>query len=236
MARWSRRVTDPFRETFYQVSWFGPVVSGLVVGMLVNILTTALTVWGGLGLGWGALFALMAATVAYVYVHYFRERRRRRTTPAYIADLPDPEKCRGLIFLFSREDTLREAIKYHRPVLEHCWLLVTPEMQEKAGQAVTHFPEVMFTLHPIPDALDTPLCYRTVRDVYLDEAARYELPPERVIADITGGTKPMTMGMIVACLEGGRRIEHIPTEYDALGKPIGPLPPKEIRIKAEEVV
>lgn len=231
---WSDKVTGPFRQTFYEVSWFGPVVSGILVGMLVNILTTALTIWGGLWLGWGALLAMVLAAIAYVYVHFARERRRRRTTPAFIADLPDPEQCEGLIFLFSREDTLREAIQYHRPILKHCWLLVTPEMQDQAGQAVTHFPNIMFTLHPIPDTLDTPLCYRTVRDIYTDEAGRYEIAAERIISDITGGTKPMTMGMIVACLEGGHRIEHVPTEYDALHKPIGPLPPKEIRVRADE--
>jgi hypothetical protein len=70
-----------------------------------------------------------------------------------------------------------------------------------------------------------------VRDVYQREASRLGISPKQVIADITGGTKPMTMGMIVACLEGDYPIEHVPTAFNAAGQPTGPLPPIQIRVQ-----
>lgn len=169
--------------------------------------------------------------MAFVYIYSVSEARRRRRGLGSIADRPNPNKHRGLIFLFSREDTLREAIRYHQPALEHCWLLVTPEMQDPASQAISHFPDLRFTLHPLSDRYDSQACYRIVHDIYRHEAPRLGIPPEHVISDITGGTKPMTVGMLLACLEGDYPIEHVPTAFDASGRPTGPLPPIQITVQ-----
>ena len=228
---WSKYVREPFMRALTEVPWFGPVVSAVLMAMLINILTEALITWGGLWLGWGAFAVLALATVAFVYAYTVNEARRRGRGLGPIAHLPNPQKQRGLIFLFSREGTLREAIQYHQPVLEHCWLLVTPEMQDRAKQAMDHFPDLRFTLHALGDRYDSQACYQTVRDIYQREASRLDVPPEQVIADITGGTKPMTMGMIVACLDGDYPIEHVPTAFDADGHPTGPLPPIQIAVQ-----
>ncbi|HID61243.1 MAG TPA: hypothetical protein EYP49_00635 [Anaerolineae bacterium] len=232
MRLWSKYIREPFLRALTEVPWFGPVVSAVLVALLVNILTEALTTWGGLWLGWAVVGVLAAATVAFVYAYHLSETRRRRRGLGPLIDLPNPEKHQGLIFLFSREDTLREAIKYHRPALEHCWLLVTPEMRDQAARALDHFPDLPFTLHPLGDRYDSQTCYETVRDIYRREAPRLGIPPERVIADITGGTKPMTLGMIVACLEGDYPIEHVPTAFDTTGRPTGPLPPIQIKMRS----
>ncbi len=231
MKPWSKYVQEPFLRALTEVPWFGPVVSAVLVALLVNILTEALTTWGGLWLGWAAVGLLALATVGFVYGYHVSETRRRRRGLGPITDLSNPGKHRGLIFLFSREETLREAIHHHQPVLEHCWLLVTPEMQERAKQSVGHFSQVRFTLHALSDRYDSQACYLTVRDIYRLEAPRLGIPPGQVIADITGGTKPMTMGMIVACLEGNYPIEHVPTAYDVTGCPTGPLPPIQIVVR-----
>ena len=228
---WSKYVQEPFLRALTEVPWFGPVISAVLVALLVNILTEALTAWGGLWLGWGAVGLLALATVAFAHAYTVSESRRRGRGLGPIADLPNPQKHRGLIFLFSREETLREAIQYHQPELEHCWLLVTPEMRDRAASVVSHFPDLSFTLHPLGDRYDSQACYQTVRDIYRREASRQGISPKQVIADITGGTKPMTMGMIVACLEGDYPIEHVPTAFDAAGQPTGPLPPIQIRVQ-----
>jgi hypothetical protein len=228
---WSKAIREPFLRALTEVPWFGPVVSAVLIALLVNILTEALTTWGGLWLGWGAVLLLALATVAFVYAYTMAEGRRRRLGLGPIADRPNPARQRGLLFLFSREETLREAIQYHQPALEHCWLLVTPEMQEHARAAMGHFPGLRFTLHPLSDRYDSQACYQTVRDIYRLEAPRLGIPPQRIIADITGGTKPMTMGMIVACLEGNYPIEHVPAPFDATGQPTGPLPPIQITVR-----
>jgi len=228
---WGKYMQEPFLRALTEVPWFGPVVSAVLVALLVNILTEALTAWGGLWLGWGAVAILVLTTVAFVYAYTVSESRRRGRGLGPLAAFPHPERHRGLIFLFSREDTLREAIQYHQPTLEHCWLLVTPEMRDRATSVMSHFPNLSFTLHPLGDRYDSQACYQTVLDIYRRGASRQGIPPKQVIADITGGTKPMTMGMIVACLEGDYPIEHVPTAFDAAGQPTGPLPPIQIRVQ-----
>lgn len=230
-ALWTKHVREPFLRALTEVPWFGPVVSAVLVALLVNILTEALTTWGGLWLGWAAVGLLALATVAFVYAYHVSESRRRGRGLGPIVDRPNPKKHRGLIFLFSREETLREAIRHHQPVLGHCWLLVTPEMQDAVREAMSHFPNLRFTLHPLSDRYDSQACYQTVSDIYRREAPRLGIPPAQIIADITGGTKPMTMGMIVACLEGDYPIEHVPTAFDAAGRPTGPLPPIQITVQ-----
>lgn len=228
---WSKYVREPFLRALTEVPWFGPVVSAVLVALLVNLLTEALTTWGGLWLGWGAVAVLALATVAFAHTYAVSESRRRGQGLGPLAAFPHPERYRGLIFLFSREDTLREAIQYHQPTLEHCWLLVTPEMRDRAASVVSHFPNLSFTLHPLGDRYDSQACYQTVLDIYRREAPRQGISPKQVIADITGGTKPMTMGMIVACLEGDYPIEHVPTAFNAAGEPTGPLTPIQIRVQ-----
>jgi len=228
----TKHVWEPFLRVLTEVPWFGPVVSAVLVAMFVNILTEALTTWGGLWLGWAAIGLLALATVAFVYAYHVSETRRRGRGLGPIVDRPNPQKHRGLIFLFSREETLREAIRHHQPVLEHCWLLVTPEMQDAASQVMSHFPDLRFTIHSLSNRYDSQACYQTVRDIYRQEAPRLSIPPEQVIADITGGTKPMTLGMIASCLEGDSPIEHVPTAFDAAGRPTGPLPPIQIAMQS----
>jgi hypothetical protein len=224
-------VRIPFLRALSEVPWLGPVVSAVLLAMLVNLLTDALTTWGGLRLGWVVIGVLTLITVAFVYAYHVSETRRRARGLGPVIDLPNPNKHRGLIFLFSREETLREAIQYHLPTLEHCWLLVTPEMQPQAQAAVGHFPNVRFAIHPVPDRYNTQACYQDVRHIYEHDALRLGIAPQEIIADITGGTKPMTMGMIMASLKSGFAIEHIPTAYDVAGQPTGPLPPIEIRVQ-----
>ncbi|MFZ5917318.1 MAG: hypothetical protein ACOYZ7_10320 [Chloroflexota bacterium] len=228
---WSKYVREPFLRALTQVPWFGPVVSAVLVALLVNVFTEALTAWGGLWLGWGAVAALAVATFTFVYAYAASESRRRARHLGPLADFARPARRRGLIFLLSREDTLREAIAYHRPRLEHCWLLVTPEMQDQARQVMSHYPDLSFTLHPLTGRYDSQSCYQTVRDIYHHEAPRLGLEPSEVIADITGGTKPLTLGLIVACLEGQYPLQHVPTAFDAAGQPGGPLPPIQIALR-----
>lgn len=231
-----RHVKIPFQRAFIELPWFGPVVSALLVTMVVDLLTQAVTTSGGLWLGWAVVLALTAATFAFVYLYTLGESRRRVRGVGFIADLPHPPKGRGLIFMFSREATLREAIAYHAPELTHCWLLVTPQMRDRASRAVNQFPDVKFTPYPLADPYDSQGCYQTVMRIYREEARERGLDPDEVIADITGGTKPMTLGMILACLDGDYAMEHVPTAFDGTGQPTGPLPPIQIRVRrrAEE--
>ncbi|MFQ6059155.1 MAG: hypothetical protein ACE5MB_09800 [Anaerolineae bacterium] len=216
-------------RTLIEVPWFGPAVSAILVAAGVNLAYDAMKEWGGLG-GAAAILGFFALLIiAFVYAYNVSEQRRRRRS-ATIMDKPRPKKYQGLIVLVSREETLREAIEYHRPQLKYCWLVTTPEMEETARKVQGQYRDVHFILRPVREKYDTRGCYELVRDIYQREAGRLGLDPYRIIADITGGTKPMTMGMILACIEGEYPLEHVPTEYDVDLRPKGPLPPIEIAV------
>jgi hypothetical protein len=229
MKHFFKNIVNPFRRTFIEVPWFGPAVSTVLVAALINVLTTTLTSTEDTTPGWLFVLFLFVIALVFVFANAMNHRRWVRNLGP-VNDIPRPGKYEGLVFLFNREETLRAAIDHHREALKRCWLIVTPEMQAKLGSVMTHFPEVQFSVQPISNLYSTQECYETVRRIYKEEAPQAGIQFENVISDITGGTKPMTMGMIIACLEGGYPVEHIPTKFDSSGSPTIPLPPIEIRV------
>ena len=229
LDRWVRA---PFQRAQVELDWFGPVVSAVVVALLINVLTEALTTWAGVWWALAAVGALTLAVVGFVFVYAAVGTWRNRRPIASLIDRIDPPKSRGLVFLYTREETLRKAIDYHRPVLAYVWLLATPERHVEAAQVVSGLPEgVSGSLVPLKDLYDSQDCYRAVTHIYRHEVPRLGLSPKEVIADITGGTKPMTMGMVAACLEGNYPVEHVPAEYDSTKRVSRTLPPIEIVVQ-----
>lgn len=55
-----------------------------------------------------------------------------------------------------------------------------------------------------------------------------------MIADVTGGTKPMMVGMIFACMSPSRTLEYVPATYES-GGPKEPLDPIEYVFDARTV-
>lgn len=116
--------------------------------MVVEFALDALGTWDGLGLQAAALVAMAAAAI-FMYGYQAVERRRRGLGLGLISDLPKSERSRGLIFLYSVEPTLREAVGYHKP--DFCWLVVTPEKRSEAQEAIAHllgdFPQLRDCAH-----------------------------------------------------------------------------------------
>jgi hypothetical protein len=70
-------------------------------------------------------------------------------------------------------------------------------------------------LHPVYiRSLEVQAAYEALRAVYDREAAKEGLTPEQVIADITGGTKPLTAGMVLAAMTAGQSTEYVESERD----------------------
>ncbi len=228
---WNRLIWQPFQRAFDELPWFAPVFSSVLVATLINILTTALTEIGGWRFTWGIIVVLAVATVGFVYFYHERRRRYIELGIGIPIDIQSPRRHRGLVFLFSRGETLNAAIDYHLPELEQCWVVVTSDMQTKAEEAIGKHSKVRFSLVTIDSLYDTTACYNAVRNIFQQQAALVHIPTNAIIADITGGTKPMSVGMYLACLEGGHTVEHIPTRFDTNGNPLGPLPPIEIRLQ-----
>ena len=141
--------------------------------------------------------------------------------------LQQPEGKRGLILLVSKPDSAMYAIAFHHQQggLERVWLLPSDgrdaaqfgvsslpaalEIQQRCEQ---DFPgvqvEVMDRGVSPADSQDT---FDMVNRVY--RGSGYE--PSEMIADFTGGTKPMSVGMIMACLPAERELEYVPFTREA---------------------
>jgi len=170
----------------------------------------------------------------------------KRGTPAESLTLEERlAAVEGLDFerLHPRESNLQptlEAILSHTGRLEHCWLLAT-RGEEVAGslpyarllaeylssqegvRCRFHYGEE-YTISLNDDALVLSKTYDQVRRVF-QEAARLDIPPREIVADITTGVRSMTLGMVLACLDRDQDIEFVGTHYDAQGRPVGDLFP-----------
>ena len=136
--------------------------------------------------------------------------------------------------------TLLTAIKAHGSSLEHIWLLGTADPKEGKGSGsiftdlkdyiiknreslgLTKEPKIEY-LKTIPMDFDNQVteCVRKTVDEVFDHAADFGLKQSDIIADCTGGTKSMTLGVILACLEEDRDIQLIGSQYKSDGRPDG---------------
>jgi hypothetical protein len=110
-----------------------------------------------------------------------------------------------------------KAIEHHRPVLRHCWFIVS-EASESYFKVLKKacakfFPAV--TLHEPERVIDV---YHKVDDVYNATHRIFnrcgpetdgELSAKDVITDVTSGTTVMSIAVAMACLDDDRRIEYI---------------------------
>ena len=232
--RWIvKNVWHPFISAWQEIRWFGPLISAVVISLAITMFYDLLKKIGGFT-GTGLTLVVMIFVIfGVVSLHDFFKRKKKSEVAARIFDKPNPPRYKGLILMVSTLAIAREAVEYHKGVLMYCWLVTTPEMNSQADKLKEEL-EGQVTgviIRPIKDKYDTRGCYDLTMDIFLNEALRLGLDPHEVIADITGGTKPMTVAMLLAVLEGKFALEHIPTEFNkATGKPIGPLPPIQISV------
>ena len=218
--------------------WFLPVVGAVFLSLFVNFVFELLRVYSGLWAVGLFLGLLLLAGVTFIAVYDYRMRRILRARSYKLADRPNPPPCEGLVILTGAHQVLEKAIEYHLPHLKHCWMISTPEFLKVAAEVQEKYKgRLQFHLLEIADEYDTDGCFELVKSIFAVEAMKHGLAPEQVIADITGGTKPMTAAMVVACLDGGYAIEHIPAQFRWEGSrrvPVAPLDPIQIVIQREK--
>jgi len=147
---------------------------------------------------------------------------QRQNSSGFVRNgLQHPEGKRGLILLVSKPESAMYAIAFHyqQGELEQVWLLPSdgsdakqfgastlPKAQEIQQRCMQDFPglqvEVIERGVSPADSQDT---FDWVNRIY--RQSRYE--PSDLIADFTGGTKPMAVGMIMACLPAERELEYV---------------------------
>ena len=216
-----------------EVPWIAFTVSVFLLASVQAMLWDIIKEIGGLKGGFIILFCVTFILIFIALIFYRRKQKKLMAGPTRVIDKPNPAKFPGLILMVSNLFTAREAIKYHMPELRACWLVSTPGMKEDAEELKGEFSKDIdnIIIRPIKDEYDTRGCYELIREIYRGEAVRLGLDPKSVISDITGGTKPMTVAMLLATLEAEFPLEHIPAEFDPITKkPIGPLPPIQISV------
>lgn len=200
--------------------------------LLLAILSNALydLISGVLPRLWMVIVIILVAIGLIVLIPWAIQRYFRPILDAGLSIRPR----RGLVVLVSQgkpdESSALAAIRYHyrgekdersQPVLQHCWLVTTPKEPsastqrpgvqsawENAEQFAEQF-RALIDMHIIVVEPNDP------EDVYekvsgaLKDAQRRGLPSREVVADCTGGTKMMTVGMALAATTMRYSLEYM---------------------------
>ena len=201
----------------------------LVVGLLGDVIYDLLTAPAdSLSIAWRPVIAALILT-GLAYLLYRRDQRRGRAVRAVVDESRLAPPHPGLIWLFGpgRFEHLLFALEHHRQGggATHCWLVMQniEPVREALNQLSQQLLEqgVTTQLHPIYiQQLDVQAAYQAVRAVFEREAAEEGIGAGEIIADVTGGTKPLTAGMVLAALTCGGALEYVESKRDAEGRPI----------------
>jgi hypothetical protein len=198
-------------------SWTG-VIALLSLGVIGNLVTGLIGLLSGTSVVQLALWVLsILALLGGIYWIW-----RRPEPLVLVPQALQPPRRRGLIVLVGTgrpgEDPMRQsawsAIEYHfsqsREVgLERCWLIATagekgslPIAQEL--EKLCSAKNIVPIIRTVADPFSVQESYELVQRIYEQEVPENGLLESDVIADFTGGVKPMSAGMILAC--GDRRM------------------------------
>lgn len=160
------------------------------------------------------------------------QRRLIAPPPPYrVVDRPQPRPARGLIAFVSLRQRahLEKALSYHADRLEQVWLIATADTESLATEIKNELEteKCKFVIQPLNHPYELLRAKEVVEHIYRSQLG--ELAEEDVVADFTGGTKPMAVGMIFACLSPPRSLQYVPARYDA-GEPDQPLEPVKYTI------
>lgn len=204
------------------------LIGSLALAILGNAVYELLT--GVFGATPQFLIALIASAVlifAFVVAGFQRLLRRlkRRGGTTVEPDRQSPPHP-GLILLVSTNPQAADAdiIAWHQQgaTLRHCWLLASPSVasSERFRNLKQALLERNVTPHPVllEDALRADQVYAKVRDAISEAVPVRDAWP--LIADITGGTKVMTAGLLLACLDAGVPVQYWVTPRDRQGNPL----------------
>jgi len=196
------------------------VVGNGVYDLLVGFLGATPRTLGSIIVG--ALLILLFVTLSFRAL--IRVLAARRQTPTFTLPTSlQANPCEGLVLFVSegRQTSEQPAIQFHIKggQLKRCWLIVSPETRHKAADIEVWLgrqnTEARATLLPLNDAFRADLAYEVVKDA-LFQAERAGFA---AMVDITAGTKPMTAGAVLACLDRGVPMQYMRTTF-VDGKPV----------------
>ncbi len=204
------------------------LIGSLALAILGNAVYELLT--GVFGATPQFLIALIAGAVmifAFVVVGFQRLlrgfKRRRGTTVEPDRQAPPH---RGLILPVSPNPQAADAdiIAWHQrdATLRHCWLLASPSVadSERFRDLKQNLLEQNVTPHVVllDDVLRANQVYAKVREAINQAVPVGDAWP--LIADITGGNKVMTAGILLACLDAGVPVQYWVAPRNDRGDPL----------------
>jgi hypothetical protein len=238
----SKRNPNKTFELFFSPRFpFLFLLGAVLVAVMGNMASDLLKSYVGDGrLGLWMIFVvssvILLLLVAAIYAAgVFRAMLTSRNVYRFL-DKPNPAPRKGLIAFVSltQRAHLDRAIAYHRETLKRLWLIATQEAQVRAAQIVAEYNKsgVQISIVPLSEEWDLIKTKETVDQIFTEQLDG--LAEEDIIADFTGGTKPMTVGMVFACLTPSRSLQYVPAEYDR-DRGVTPHDPIEYKFDARTI-
>ncbi len=186
--------------------------------------TLTLTLSADVIFAWGSIWVAGAAivlSVAIIVIRLFIMRPR----PIYvrISDERKPKKQFALILLVSPHKAASEdIINYHLPELHNCWLIATQASLGIASELEKTFEGKVARIYAgkdyLVDETDLKSTFGLIDRIINKELLTLDPRPPRIMLDITGGTKVMTAGMVLAGFANQVLMEYTQTVRDTNGE------------------
>jgi hypothetical protein len=196
------------------------VFGNLIYNLLAEPRLTPAAI-GGPVVGCGVLTA-----AAFALYRRHQRRESMMTLGVQVGETSEVPAHAGLIWLFGPGNFghLLFALQGHHDHdgAQHCWLVMQnlESVENNYQQLDDELKRRQWNVQLHPERiqhLDALSAYRAVHDIYSRRAREVGLKPEQVIADITGGVKPVTAGMVLAALTMDCKMEYVESDRDAQG-------------------
>lgn len=193
------------------------IVGSLVLGLFSNAVYGLILVV--LGDSPWTLVGIVVASVVILPLLYLSFRtlvrafRRPQATTIDEALRVSPHAALVLLVSTNPKAPELDMIHYHlqHATLRHCWLVVSPAVRalnrHEDLRAVLENHNVMTHLLELADARQGQATYQQVQHA-VAHAQQLLGPTDSIIVDITGGTKPMTAGAVLACRETATAMQY----------------------------
>lgn len=141
---------------------------------------------------------------------------RRQSSFSTYQDIDLRREDARLELFKSNWGTLAAAAEHHGRALRHCWLVCTEgdvgsaTQFEQASTIVRQFGNPKVICHKeFTDSNDVSKIANDVKAIYQKARFEYNLLPEQIIADFTGGTAAMSGGLILATVSADQKVEYV---------------------------
>ncbi len=170
---------------------------------------------------WSHIRVLIAITVGIV-IAYILWRYQQNIVFRWKEGEPSP-RYKAMVVTLSTPGIVKTLLEYHGAKLEHIWIITNFKHPAYMHFISNELPKIktklnlQFNDHPIhfeddvtSNAQET---YHSVVRAINEAVAKYDIKSNEIIIDITGGTKEMTAGVVLACSYYKWAMCYVRSEY-----------------------